>query len=215
MALIPPAYLMVKSILSPLRTMSIRAMKGELQSPVCTNFGEAIHLTRSLQSQTSCWDPRWEKREWNLSLQRAGIFRLQRYRSRNSSLAAIAWWVSFWIRWERQTFWRWWGLQAMGNPQSFEQVYSINWSWGNEYLRSDQWRIRLARPDDKPMENLALTFLEEGLSEVDRAGELGKAIGLLNKGSEGLTRLIQASSAPKTILVIDQFEEAFTRCDMI
>ena len=63
------------------------------------------------------------------------------------------------------------------------------------------------------MQNLAAVFVPEGGSQLDRAEAQGRAAGLLKEGAAGLQRLVQASTAPRTILVIDQFEEVFTRCD--
>ena len=84
---------------------------------------------------------------------------------------------------------------------------------GRRISESEQWRIRITRPDRQPMQNLALAFVEEGLSDDDRAISLDKVVGLMKKGAVGLQRLVQASSAPRTVLIIDQFEEVFTRCE--
>ena len=84
---------------------------------------------------------------------------------------------------------------------------------GRRIAGSDQWRIRISRPDRQPMQNLALAFVDDGVSDLDRAEALERASDLLKKGPEGLKQLIQASSAPCVILVIDQFEEVFTRCE--
>ena len=86
---------------------------------------------------------------------------------------------------------------------------------GRRIAGSNQWRIRITRPDRHPKKNLSLAFVDEGLSDLDRAEALGRASGILNEGSVGLQRLVQASSAPRVILVIDQFEEVFTRCESV
>ena len=78
---------------------------------------------------------------------------------------------------------------------------------------SKQWRIRITRPDAEPMQNLALAFVDDNLSDLDRASALSKATELLSKGAAGLSQLVQASTTPRTILVIDQFEEVFARCE--
>ena len=84
---------------------------------------------------------------------------------------------------------------------------------GRRIAGSDQWQVLMTRPDVHPMENLAVVFAPEGGSQLDRAEALGRAAGLLKKGAEGLQRLVQVSEAERTILVIDQFEEVFTRCE--
>jgi deoxyxylulose-5-phosphate synthase len=40
----------------------------------------------------------------------------------------------------------------------------------------------------------------------------GRVAGLLKEGGAGLARLVQAADAPRVVLVVDQFEEVFTRC---
>ncbi|HEY9816521.1 MAG TPA: pentapeptide repeat-containing protein, partial [Candidatus Obscuribacterales bacterium] len=84
---------------------------------------------------------------------------------------------------------------------------------GRRIAGSDQWQILIMRPDATPMKNLTEVFVDPNLAQLDRAADLGKAEGLLKEGGAGLGRLVQASSAPRVVLVIDQFEEAFTRCD--
>lgn len=63
-----------------------------------------------------------------------------------------------------------------------------------------------------PLENLARVFVdaEGALSPIERASQLQKAEELIAAGSQGLQRLIEATEAPRVVLVIDQFEEIFT-----
>ncbi|BAY27644.1 pentapeptide repeat-containing protein [Calothrix sp. NIES-2100] len=62
------------------------------------------------------------------------------------------------------------------------------------------------------MQSLALAFVESGLSDVERASQLDKAEELIAKGAVGLGKLITATQTQRVVLVIDQFEEAFTLC---
>ena len=85
-------------------------------------------------------------------------------------------------------------------------------SLGQRVVGSDQWQIYVTRPDQHPLQSLALAFVEDGLSDLEKVKALGHARDLISKGASGLRRLVQESPAPRVILVIDQFEEVFTRC---
>ncbi|MEO0538996.1 MAG: pentapeptide repeat-containing protein [Cyanobacteria bacterium P01_A01_bin.123] len=85
-------------------------------------------------------------------------------------------------------------------------------SLGQRVVGSDQWQIYVTRPDQHPLQNLALAFVEEGLSDLKQDEARRHASDLISKGASGLQSLVQKSPAPKVILVIDQFEEVFTRC---
>ncbi len=78
---------------------------------------------------------------------------------------------------------------------------------------SHDWEIKIMVPGERPLENLALAFVDSNLQGLDRAEQLGKAEGLLKEGADGLRRLIQSSHSPKIVLAIDQFEETFTLCE--
>jgi len=91
---------------------------------------------------------------------------------------------------------------------------------GVRFSDSKQWHIYYpftpADNNRKPLENLARVFIASGLSIVDYATELKKAQDLIATGAEGLTLLIEGTiektQASRVVLVIDQFEEIFTRC---
>ncbi|MBE7382877.1 MAG: pentapeptide repeat-containing protein [Leptolyngbya sp. SIO1E4] len=187
-----------------------QALKGELQTPVCTNFGEAIHLTRTWQvadqtSQTASadqgicpykglefFDCNEEDPKYFFGREQL-IGQLLDHARTHSFMALV-------------------GASGNGKSSVLRAGLLHQLKLGRRIAGSDRWRIRITRPDSHPMQNLALAFVEEGLSDLDRAEALGRATGLLNEGGAGLQRLVQASSAPRTILVIDQFEEVFTRC---
>ena len=77
---------------------------------------------------------------------------------------------------------------------------------------SEQWDIQIMTPGAHPVGNLAETFLDQNTTNIDRAEQLQKATTAISEGADGLARLIKVSRSPRTILVIDQFEEVFTLC---
>ncbi|MFM7424146.1 MAG: caspase family protein, partial [Elainella sp.] len=188
-----------------------QALKGELQTPVCTNFGEAIRLTKTWRvadqptddtqaDRGICpykglefFDCNSEDPKYFFGRDRLVGQLLDHVRTKNF-LALV-------------------GASGNGKSSVLRAGLLHQLQLGKRITGSDGWRIRITRPDQKPMQNLALAFVEDGLSDLDRAAALGSATGLLNEGAAGLQRLVQASTAPRVILVIDQFEEVFTRCE--
>ncbi|BDM83551.1 nSTAND1 domain-containing NTPase [Acaryochloris marina] len=188
-----------------------QALKGEIQTPVCTNFGEAINLTRSWQVQEESspesqvdsgicpykglefFDCNDEDPKYFFGREQLVCQLLDQVLTSNF-LALV-------------------GASGNGKSSVLRAGLLHQLKLGRRISGSDQWQIRITRPDRQPMQNLALAFVEDGLSDLDRAEALGKASGLLTEGAAGLQRLVQASSAPRTILVIDQFEEVFTRSE--
>ncbi|NET36631.1 MAG: hypothetical protein F6K19_32150 [Cyanothece sp. SIO1E1] len=83
---------------------------------------------------------------------------------------------------------------------------------GHRLSGSDQWQIRILTPGEHPLNSLAMAFLDPTTTDIDRAEQLQKATRAIAEGAPGLARLIQVSQAPRTMLVIDQFEELFTLC---
>ena len=167
-------------------------MKGELQTPVCTNFGEAINLTRSWQVEEESspksqvdsgicpykglefFDCNDEDPKYFFGREQLVSQLLDQVRASNF-LALV-------------------GASGNGKSSVLRAGLLHQLKLGRSISGSDQWRIRITRPDREPMKNLALAFVEEGLSDVNRATELSNAEVLLGKGSAGLQRLVQASS---------------------
>jgi uncharacterized protein YjbI with pentapeptide repeats/energy-coupling factor transporter ATP-binding protein EcfA2 len=83
---------------------------------------------------------------------------------------------------------------------------------GRRLSGSNQWKIHILVPGNHPLQSLALAFVDPQASELERAKQLDNAEELIYKGATGLRRLVQASSASRVVLAIDQFEEAFTLC---
>jgi WD40 repeat protein len=75
---------------------------------------------------------------------------------------------------------------------------------------TEQWKIRIFTPGEQPLERLATAFLDEEVTDIERAGQLREAEEAIKEGATGLARLIRASKSPRTVLIVDQFEEVFT-----
>jgi WD40 repeat protein/energy-coupling factor transporter ATP-binding protein EcfA2 len=82
---------------------------------------------------------------------------------------------------------------------------------GQHLSGSEQWQICIFTPGLQPLQNLAEVFVD-GTATTARAEQLKISEAAVAEGATGLTRLIRASLAPRTILFIDQFEEIFTLC---
>jgi energy-coupling factor transporter ATP-binding protein EcfA2 len=72
--------------------------------------------------------------------------------------------------------------------------------------------IRILLPGEHPLQSLALAFVNDRLERLDRAAQQQKARKLIQSGAEGLCALVETAAAPRVVLVVDQFEEAFTLC---
>jgi WD40 repeat protein len=77
---------------------------------------------------------------------------------------------------------------------------------------TEQWKIRIFTPGEQPLVSLATAFLDEEVTDIERARQLKEAEEAIAQGATGLARLIRASKSPRTILIVDQFEEVFTVC---
>ena len=77
---------------------------------------------------------------------------------------------------------------------------------------TEQWKIRIFTPGEQPLVSLATAFLDEEVTDIERAGQLKTAEEAIAQGATGLARLIRASKSPRTVLIVDQFEEIFTVC---
>ncbi|QFS47058.1 pentapeptide repeat-containing protein [Nostoc sphaeroides] len=86
---------------------------------------------------------------------------------------------------------------------------------GRRLSGSDTWQFKIFRPGINPLQNLALAFVESEFSDIERASQLAKAEELIAKGAVGLGQLITAAQTQRIVLVVDQFEEAFTQCQDI
>jgi len=186
-----------------------QALKGAIQSPVCNNSGEPINLTRSWEvadqpaatptEQGVCpykgltyfdcndEDPKYFYGRTALTDQLLD-------QVRQSNFLAIV------------------GASGSGKSSVLRAGLLHQLKVGRKVSGSDQWQIKIMVPGEHPLQNLALTFVDTTLPSLERAEQLGRAEGLIREGAEGLRRLVQTSGASRVVLVIDQFEEAFTLC---
>ncbi|BAT53429.1 peptidase C14, caspase catalytic subunit p20 [Nostoc sp. NIES-3756] len=89
-------------------------------------------------------------------------------------------------------------------------LYQLESGWKS--LGTNNWQYKKFLPGEKPLENLALAFVETELSDIDKGIQLGRAKEeLITKGKFALESLIIAIQKP-IVLVVDQFEEVFTLC---
>ena len=88
---------------------------------------------------------------------------------------------------------------------------------GKKLGESRQWRI--CKPftpregEQTPLDNLAQVLVPPELSGAARIKEFEGVQYLLKKGATGFQQWLDAVDAPRVLLVIDQFEEFFTRCE--
>ena len=75
-----------------------------------------------------------------------------------------------------------------------------------------RYEIRILLPGEHPLQNLARAFVDAKADRLNRAAQQASAETFINEGAKGLRHLIQTSDAKRVVLVIDQFEEAFTLC---
>ncbi|MGP1385164.1 MAG: nSTAND1 domain-containing NTPase [Thainema sp.] len=183
------------------------AIRGELQSPVCYYFGQAINLTRSEQVKVAeakvtidagiCpykglefFDLNTEDPKYFFGREKLTDQLLDHVRTENF-MALVG---------------------ASGNGKSSVlRAGLLHQLQEGRLPGSDQWQILIMRPDAQPMKNLATAFLPKDGSQLERADVLKH----LSDGAIGLIRLVEAATSSRVVLVIDQFEEVFTRCEDI
>ncbi len=67
---------------------------------------------------------------------------------------------------------------------------------------TEQWKIRIFTPGEQPLVSLATAFLDEEVTDIERAGQLKAAEEAIAQGATGLARLIRASQSPRTVLIV-------------
>ncbi|WP_414587009.1 eIF2A-related protein [Scytonema sp. PCC 10023] len=87
---------------------------------------------------------------------------------------------------------------------------------GQRLSSSNNWQIRILKPGEQPLQSLALAFTDPGLSYIDGYAQVEKIKQLIAaNGAVALENLIKDADTEKVVLVVDQFEEAFTLCQDI
>jgi hypothetical protein len=176
-----------------------QALKGAIQSPVCNNSGEPIHLTRhwevvesritTVPPSTTCpykglayfdcndEDPKYFYGRTALTDQL-----LDRVRQENF-LAIV-------------------GASGSGKSSVLRAGLLHQLKLGQRVAGSDQWQFHILLPGEHPLQSLALVFLDSQLSPIDRAAQFETAEKLLTQSSQGLRHLVQASGMNRVILVM-------------
>ena len=187
-----------------------QALQGELQSPVCNNSGEPINLTRNWRVAPSkparAIDPAplcpYKGLEYfddqgddpTYFFGREALTDQLLDKVRQSNFVAIV------------------GASGSGKSSVLRAGLLHQLKLGRRVSGSDQWQILVMRPDARPLHNLALAFVDQETSQIDRASALNQVKQLLDQGAIGLENLVATSTAPRVVLVVDQFEEVFTLC---
>ncbi|ASC69186.1 Pentapeptide repeats containing protein [Halomicronema hongdechloris C2206] len=184
-------------------------LKRELQTPICNNSGEPINLTRRWQATAettatvedtgicpykglSYFD--WNSDDPNYFYGRQTLTDELLDHVRTDNFLAIT------------------GASGSGKSSVLRAGLLHQLQQGRRIFGSDRWEIRLFLPGDNPCQNLAAAFIDEGITHIERAEQQGKAEALIKEGADGLRRLVQTTTAPRVVLVVDQFEEVFTLC---
>ncbi len=184
-------------------------LRNENQRPVFTNFGSPINLTRTLDTETHVskgqdskdicpykgleyFDFNDEDPKYFYGREKLTDKLLDRVRQ--SNFLAIL------------------GASGSGKSSVLRAGLLHQLNKGRKLAGSENWKIQIMLPGEHPLQNLALSWLDSNLSDTERAKQLDDTESLLQQGGEGLRKLVQASRANQIVLVIDQFEEAFTLC---
>ncbi|GET41842.1 nSTAND1 domain-containing NTPase [Microseira wollei] len=184
-------------------------LKSETQRPIFTNFGQEINLTRQWEKAApvvtvspnaicpykglAYFDCNEEDPKYFYGRRALTDQLLEKVRQGNF-LAVL-------------------GASGSGKSSVVRAGLLHQLKLGRKLSGSGQWKILpVFRPGEHPLQSLAEAFPEPGLSVVDRATQLAKAEELIGVGAVGLGHLIAAAEASRVVLVVDQFEEAFTLC---
>ena len=185
-----------------------QALKGKLQTPACTNFGEAINLTKTWQEQkakTAIIDTNVVCPYKGLSYFEDNNHDHQYFYGRRALTDEL--------------------LDAV-RTSNFVAIVGASGSGKSSVLRagllhqlrqgrvpsSDRWDICLMTPGEKPCQALSAAFVDADVDRLERAVQLGKTEALIQEGSDGLRQMVQTAEAERLVLVVDQFEEVFTLC---
>ena len=184
-------------------------LRHENQRPVFTNFGSPINLTRTLDTETlvakgqdsgdicpykglEYFDCNDEDPKYFYGREKLTDKLLDRVRQ-NNFLAIL-------------------GASGSGKSSVLRAGLLHQLKLGRKLADSQDWKIPIMLPGEHPLQSLALSWLDSDLSDTERATQLDQIESLLEQRGEGLRKLVRASTANRIILVIDQFEEAFTLC---
>jgi uncharacterized protein YjbI with pentapeptide repeats len=183
------------------------AMRGELQQPTFSNFGQPIALIRrweeiKTQKQDVEIDAKcpykglayFEDDDARFFFGRTKLTDLLLDRLRQNNFLALL------------------GASGSGKSSVLRAGLLNQLRQGRQLSGSDRWEFHIMLPGEHPLESLAEAFVDSESGKNERATQLTDARSLLKKETDGLRNLVATSKAPRVVLVIDQFEESFTLC---
>jgi WD40 repeat protein len=84
---------------------------------------------------------------------------------------------------------------------------------GQKLAASERWVIKIFRPGEHPLDNLAEVFAQGKSANGDGETELTTLRTSIDQGAVGLKNLVQTTARNgRLVLIADQFEEVFTLC---
>ncbi len=88
---------------------------------------------------------------------------------------------------------------------------------GYKLSGSKNWQVKIIVPTDKPLESLKSAFIDDEADAITKATQKTQLDGLFQAGKEGFCNLINSlrEDNQRFVLIVDQFEEIFTRCEDI
>ncbi|MGK7883376.1 MAG: pentapeptide repeat-containing protein [Crocosphaera sp.] len=182
----------------------IKQIKGNLQHPIFTNLGEPITLTygQKIAPET----PETTEKSDICPYKGLRYFELEDHHwffGRETLTKTLLGKIS------QKNFLAVLGASGSGKSSVIRAGVLYQLKQGLMLQGSADWEIKIMVPGNQPMFTIAQQFLEPDLSRIERSQQLETAESLLEKGSDGLKRLIETTDAPKVLLIIDQFEEIF------
>ncbi|MDJ0580997.1 caspase family protein [Crocosphaera sp.] len=182
----------------------IKQIKGNLQHPIFTNLGEPITLTygQKIAAET----PKTTETSDICPYKGLRYFELEDHHwffGRENLTKTLLGKIS------QKNFLAVLGASGSGKSSVIRAGVLYQLKQGLMLQGSADWEIKIMVPGNQPMFTIAQQFLEPDLSRIERSQQLETAESLLEKGSDGLKRLIETTDAPKVLLIIDQFEEIF------
>ena len=186
------------------------------QSPIYSNFGEPIILTRAIIPPTPSHLPNLPNSSHSdqcpyKGLRYFDIADADYFFGREDLIDQLI------DRVRLDNFLAILGASGSGKSSVLRAGLSYELMQGQRLSGSRDWSLKIIVPTAHPLQSLAKLFVDANLSVVDEASEMDKALELLQKGGDYFTHLIvgylDKNSQSKFLLIIDQFEETFTLCE--
>lgn len=188
-----------------------QALRGTLQSPVCTNSGESIRLCYRQTVMPPVTADTREKTGDRCPYKGLAYFDCndddpQYFFGRTALVDSLLDQV------RRTSFLALLGASGSGKSSVLRAGLLHQLKLGQRLSGSDRWRLHVLTPGIHPLQSLALALLDPTLSGIDRATQLNQIESLLSQGGKGMRQIAQSCGAPRLVIVVDQLEEVFTLC---